>query len=47
MNEQSTTGAAELGGRFPLLLPDALDGAQRAVHTRLRNTRLRTAEGAG
>lgn len=47
VNEQSTTGAAELGGRLPLLLPDALDGAQRAVHTRLRNTRLRTAEEAG
>jgi 4-carboxymuconolactone decarboxylase len=47
VNEQSTTGASGLGGRLPLLLPDALDEAQRAVYARLRTTRLGSAEGAG
>jgi 4-carboxymuconolactone decarboxylase len=47
VNEQSTTGASGLGGRLPLLPPDALDEAQRAVHTRLRTTRLRGAQEAG
>ncbi|WP_218001440.1 hypothetical protein [Nocardia niigatensis] len=47
MNEQSTTGASGLGGRLPLLVPTALDRAQRDIYTRLQTTRLRSAEGAG
>jgi 4-carboxymuconolactone decarboxylase len=47
MNEQPTDAASGLGGRLPLLLPDALDEAQRAVYARLQVTRLRSAEGAG
>lgn len=47
MNEHVTDGASGLGGRLPLLSPDALDEEQRAVHARLRVTRLRSAEGAG
>lgn len=47
VNEQSTTGASGLGGRLPLLVPTALDRAQRDIYTRLQTTRLRSAEGAG
>ncbi|MCO5993351.1 carboxymuconolactone decarboxylase family protein [Actinoallomurus rhizosphaericola] len=47
MNEHVTNGASGLGGRLPLLSPDALDEEQRAVHARLQVTRLRSAEGAG
>ncbi|WP_328334913.1 MULTISPECIES: carboxymuconolactone decarboxylase family protein [unclassified Streptomyces] len=46
MNEQPDW-AAGLGGRLPLLPPDALDEAQRAVHARLQVTRLPSADGAG
>jgi 4-carboxymuconolactone decarboxylase len=47
VNEQPTHGASGLGGRLPLLPPDALDEAQRAVHARLQITRLPSADGAG
>jgi 4-carboxymuconolactone decarboxylase len=47
VNEQSTTEASDLGGRLPLLPPDALDQAQRALRDRLRATRVRDAETAG
>ncbi|MCO5969590.1 carboxymuconolactone decarboxylase family protein [Actinoallomurus soli] len=47
MNEHVTNGASGLGGRLPLLSPDALDEEQRALHARLQVTRLRSADGAG
>jgi 4-carboxymuconolactone decarboxylase len=47
MNEQPTGETRDLGGRLPLLHPEALDEAQRAVHARLRATRVPAAEGAG
>lgn len=47
MNEHSTNKASGLGGRLPLLPPDALDEAQRALHDRLQATRARNAEEAG
>lgn len=47
MNEHLTNEASGLSGRLPLLYPDVLDEAQRAVHARLQVTRLRSAEGAG
>jgi 4-carboxymuconolactone decarboxylase len=47
MNKHPTDGASGLGGRLPLLPPDALDEAQRALHDRLRATRVRNAEESG
>lgn len=52
MSEEPATGAtsvdvAELGGRLPLLPPNALDEEQRALHAGLRATRLRSADAAG
>lgn len=38
---------ARLGGRLPLVRPDALDDAQRALYERLGVTRLRSAHEAG
>jgi 4-carboxymuconolactone decarboxylase len=45
MDEHPTR--AGLGGRLPLLPPDALDEAQRALRDRLQATRVRGAEEAG
>jgi phenylpyruvate tautomerase PptA (4-oxalocrotonate tautomerase family) len=47
MNEHPTNGTSGLGGRLPLLPPDALDEAQRALRDRLQATRARNAEEAG
>ncbi|GAB3437948.1 hypothetical protein GCM10027570_00640 [Streptomonospora sediminis] len=47
MNEQSANRASELGGRLPLLFPNGLDEAQRAVYDRLGTTRLPGADEAG
>ncbi|GAA2690639.1 carboxymuconolactone decarboxylase family protein [Streptomyces lunalinharesii] len=47
MNEDPTDGTSGLGGRLPLLPPDALDEAQRALRDRLRATRARDAEEGG
>ncbi|MER7985277.1 carboxymuconolactone decarboxylase family protein [Streptomyces noursei] len=47
MNEQHGEGTCGLGGRLPLLPPDVLDAAQRALCERLQATRVRRAEAAG
>lgn len=47
MHEHPTDATSGLGGRLPLLAPDALDDAQRALRDRLRATRARAAEEAG
>ncbi|MET8100396.1 carboxymuconolactone decarboxylase family protein [Streptomyces sp. NPDC005236] len=47
MNEHPTNGSSGLGGRLPLLPPDALDEAQCALRDGLRATRVRGAEEAG
>lgn len=47
VNEHSINGTSGLGGRLPLLPPDSLDQAQRALRDRLRATRARDAEAAG
>ncbi|WP_406430887.1 carboxymuconolactone decarboxylase family protein [Streptomyces sp. NBC_00631] len=47
MNEHPGNGTSGLGGRLPLLPPDALDEAQRALRDRLQATRARSAEEAG
>lgn len=50
MSDRADTHAATgnaLGGRLPLLSPDSLTAAQRAVYDRVGATRVRHAEGAG
>ncbi|MFE9098067.1 carboxymuconolactone decarboxylase family protein [Streptomyces sp. NPDC007264] len=47
MNEHPTDGTSGPGGRLPLLPPDALDEAQRALRDRLQATRVHSAEEAG
>ncbi len=47
MNEHPTNKTSGLGGRLPLLPPDTLDEAQRALYDRLSATRARSAEEAG
>lgn len=47
MHERTTAGVSGLGGRLPLLPPDALDQAQKALRDGLQATRLRNAASAG
>lgn len=47
MNARSTSAASDLGGRLPLLAPDALDEAQQALRDSLQATRVRSAQQTG
>jgi 4-carboxymuconolactone decarboxylase len=47
VNEHPVNGTSGPGGRLPLLTPDALDEAQRALRDRLQATRARDAQEAG